>query len=153
MTGTIVLIPKDRREFSAARVQRFILDCLPGKDLEVEIRPRKRERSSQQNRYLHGVAYKLLSDHTGYELEDVAEYLCGSFFGWKDKPMPGKRLAQVPVRTTTKGEDGKRSVLSKLEFAEYVAWIQRFAAKQGVLIPDPDPDYWRNEDEQQAEAA
>ncbi len=148
MTDTTIQIPKDRREFAAARVQRFILDCLPGKDLEVIVRPKKRERSSQQNRYLHGVAYKLLSEHTGYEMEDISEYLCGAFFGWKDKAMPGKRTAQVPVRTTTKGEDGKRAVLSKLEFADYVAWIQRFAAKQGVLLPDPDPEYWLHQDDE-----
>lgn len=149
MTTTLIA-PKERRELVAERVKLFVLEALPGKELEIEIRPRKRERSNQQCRYLNGVAYKLLGDATGYEREDISEYLCGAFFGWKDKPMPGKRTVQVPLRTTTRDADGKRSVLSKLEFADYVAWVQRFAAKQGVLIPDPDPYYWEQEEEDKA---
>lgn len=147
MTDTTLIVPKERRELVAARAQRFILDCYPGSELEVVIRKRKRERSNQQNRYLRGVAYKLLSDATGYEPEDISDYLCGAYFGTKEKALPGKRVEQVPIRTTTKDEDGKRCVLSKVEFFEYVAWVQRFGARHGVLIPDPDPDY------DQAEAA
>lgn len=138
-----ILIPKTARELSAARVQRFVMDAYPGSELEVIVRKRKRERSHPQCRYLNGVAYKLLSDATGYERDDISEYLCGHFFGWKDKTLPGKRVVQVPLRTTTTDEDGKREVLSKTDFAEYVAFVQRFGAKHGVLIPDPDPEYWR----------
>ncbi len=148
--STVLIAPKERRELVAERVKRYVLEALPGKELEIEIRPRKRERSNQQCRYLNGVAYKLLSDATGYERDDISEYLCGSYWGWKDKPMPGKKTAQVPIRTTTKDADGKRCVLSKLDFADYVAWVQRFAAKQGVLIPDPDPEYWMQDDQEVA---
>ena len=84
------------------------------------------------------MAYKLLGDATGYERDDISEYLCGSYFGWKDKRMPGQRIAQVPIRTTTTDADGKRAVLSKQEFAEYVDFVQRFGAKHGVFIPDPE---------------
>lgn len=142
MTDTTLIAPKERRELVAARAARYITECHPGKELEIIVRPRKRERSKPQNNYLHGVAYKMLSDATGYEPDDIAEYLCGAYFGTKDKAMPGKRVEQVPIRTTTKDADGKRCVLSKTEFAEYVSWIQRFGAKHGVCIPDPDPEYF-----------
>ena len=141
MTEATIIIPKDRREFSAARAQRFILDMCPGQELEVIVRKRKRERTHPQLRYLHGVAYKLLSEHTGYEREDCAEYLLGSFFGWTERKLPGNRVAKVPRRTTTKNEDGKRDVIGRVEFSEYVAFIQRVGARAGCYIPDPDLDY------------
>lgn len=152
---TTLHIPKDRRELAAARVQRFVMECLPGKALEVIVRQRKSERSSPQNRYLHGVAYKILADATGYEVEDIAEYLLGTHFGWvtvkcPKTPSNPNGCKDVPRRTTTKNEDGKRDVLKWDAFGDYVAWIQRFAAKKGIHIPDPDPGYADRDDEREA---
>ncbi|HBG32059.1 MAG TPA: hypothetical protein DDW98_15780 [Gammaproteobacteria bacterium] len=137
-----LVIPKQQREIHAERAKRLVMDFLPGEEVEVMFRRRKRERSLRQCRYLNGVAYKLLGNATGYDRDDISEFLCGTYFGWKDKPIPGKRVKQVPVRTTTTDEEGKRCVLSKLEFAEYVDFVQRFGAKHGVVIPDPDPEYF-----------
>jgi hypothetical protein len=105
---------------------------------EVTITERRNTRSIQQCRYLNGVAYKLLSDATGYERDDISEYLCGQYWGWKPKRVPGKKIVQVPLRTTTTNEHGKRSVLSKTEFCDYVAFVQRFGAEHGLFIPDPE---------------
>jgi hypothetical protein len=44
----------------------------------------------------------------------------------------------VPVRTTTRDENGNRDVLNKQQFSDYVAFIQRFAASKGIFIPDPE---------------
>lgn len=129
--------PSDREQI-AANLHAFVMKALPGKRLKVTVEESRKERSSQQCRYLNGVVYKLLGDATGYERDDISEYLCGSYFGWKDKRMPGQRIAQVPIRTTTTDADGKRAVLSKQEFAEYVDFVQRFGAKHGVFIPDPE---------------
>jgi len=102
-------------------------------------------RSHSQNAYLWAVPYKLISEATGYEVEEVHEYMLGRFFGWKDKRVPKtprnpEGVESVPVRTTTTDEHGKRSVLSVELFSEYVAFIQRFGAiKLGLVIPDPDP--------------
>ena len=37
-------------------------------------------------------------------------------------------------------ERGERDVLSKSDFSDFVAFVQRFGAKVGVMIPDPDPE-------------
>ena len=114
----------------------FISALPDSKVWRIEIKQDVNSRSVQQCRYLNGVAFKLLSEATGYERDDIAEYLNGTYFGWREKVLPGKRVTQVPIRTTTTDESGKRSVLDKLAFADYVEFVQRFAAKHGVFIPD-----------------
>jgi hypothetical protein len=102
-------------------------------------------RSQSQNAYLWAVPYKLISEATGYEVEEVHEYMLGRFFGWRDKRVPKtprnpEGVESVPVRTTTTDEHGKRSVLAPQAFSDYVDFIQRFGAtKLGLVIPDPDP--------------
>lgn len=142
-----ILLPKlMRRDGQFARLAAILRDLPMDRAWKVTIAEAKSPRSLAQNAYLHGVAYKMLSDFTGYEPDEVAQFLCGSYFGWKDKRVPKtprnpSGVESVPVRTTTTDAEGRRSVLGKLEFADYVAWIQRFGAKYGVVIPDPDPDY------------
>lgn len=109
----------------------------------VELHEHKSTRSNQQNAYLNGICYKLIGDSIGYERDEVSEFLCGTYFGWKDKRVPKKPsnplgIESVPIRTTTTDEHGARSVLNKLEMGEYIAFVQRFAASKGIHIPDPD---------------
>jgi hypothetical protein len=107
------------------------------KSWRIEIAQYVKSRSSAQCRYLNGVAYKLIGDALGFERDDVSEYLCGEYFGWREKPLPGNRSEQVPIRTTTTDADGKRAVLSVKEFADYVEFCQRFAAEHGIYVPSP----------------
>ena len=136
-----------------ANAQAFMAKLNPHKHWQIEVKTYSQPRSSPQCRYLNGVAYKLLGDATGYERDDISEYLCGTYFGWREKKLPGKRTVQVPIRTTTTDGDGKRSVLSKTEFAEYVEFVQRFGASHGVYIPDPDPTWFEVKRELRKEAA
>jgi hypothetical protein len=107
----------------------------------------KSERSLQQNRYLFGVAYALLSEKTGYEKDDLHTYLLGKHFGVRLKRVPKSKYnprgrIEVPVRTTTTDGKGRRSVLGRSPFSEYVDFVRRFASETvGVVIPDPDPAY------------
>lgn len=134
------------------------LEALPlDKPWRVEIEQVKSERSMQQNRYLWGVPYKLLSEATGYEAEDLHTYLLGKHFGTKLKRVPKtkhnpKGLIEIPVRTTTTDANGRRSVLGRTEFADFVEFIKRFASEKcGIVVPDPDPAYQLNrEDERRA---
>lgn len=142
------LLPRDR---VANAVRVFIAALDPAKPYRVTVEVAKVPRSNQQNRYLWGVAYKLIADAVGYEVDEVAEYLCGYMWGWTEKRVPKKPsnptgIESVPIRTTTTDENGKRSVLSKMEFADYVAFVQRFGAKHGVLIPDPDLNHAEHEE-------
>ena len=135
-----------------ANAQRFLAQLNPHKHWQIEVKPYSKPRSNPQCRYLNGVAYKLLGDATGYERDDISEYLCGTYFGWRDKVLPGKRVVQVPLRTTTTDADGKGSVLNKSDFADYVAFVQRFGAQHGIYIPDPDPTWFEVKRELREEA-
>lgn len=148
MDPRAILLPKEdreRRKVRAQRVATFLSGLDTGKAWEVLVRPFKRSRSNQQNRYERGVACFLLSQAVGYEPEEIHDYLCGTYWGWKQVACPKtpnnpKGIRDVPIRTTTTNDRGERDVLSKTEFADFVAFIQRFGAKHGVMIPDPDPE-------------
>ena len=82
--------------------------------MEVILRPRNVGRSDQQNKYYHGVVVKMISDHLGYEKDEMHEVL----------------KKQFKVESTAK--------LKSAEFKEYVENIVRWAASDlGLPIPDP----------------
>jgi len=119
----------------------FIHDLSAAKAWRVTIEPDTHNRSSQQNRYYFGVIVKLLSDATGYEKDDVHEYLLGSHFGWVEKKVPKSPnfpsgVCVKPRRTTTEDDEGNHKLLDKMEFAEFVEFCQRFGASKGIHIPD-----------------
>jgi hypothetical protein len=147
-------VPRDKL---AETIRVFIAALDMDKPWRVTVDSAKSTRSDLQNRYLNGVCYKLIGDAIGYERDEVSEFLCGTYWGWKEKRVPKKPscpygIESVPIRTTTTGPEGGRSVLSKIEFGEYVAFVQRFGASKGIHIPDPDPDYAEHRDDE-AEAA
>lgn len=112
-----------------------------GFPLDVSAKPYKATRSNEQNAYLFGVCYPPIAQAMGYSVEDIHEYMCGRHFGWKDARIPKTPhnpdgLASVPIRSTTRDEDGKRGVLNKAEFSAFVDTVQRIAAQAGVFIPD-----------------
>lgn len=139
----IIVLPPTNREAAIDGMRPYLLAVFPNKPVRIKVEIARPDRTLPENAYLHGVCYKLLSDHTGYELEEIAEYLCGSFFGWKERKLPGNRTENVPVRTTTTDENGKRDVLMGAVFWEFIEYIIRVGAKQGVYIPPPDPE-WKN---------
>lgn len=153
-----ILLPKEaaeRRKARVVRISTFLCGLDAEKPWELVVRPFKRSRSTQQNRYLRGVAAQMLADAIGYENDEVHEYLCGTYFGWKEARCPKtpnnpKGVKDVPIRTTTTNDQGDRDVLNKRDFWDFVEFVQRFGAKHGVLIPDPDPEYWKRDERQAA---
>jgi hypothetical protein len=134
------MLPRDR---AIERVTGFLMRLPQDKAWRVSVREQRRTRTTAQNAYLHGVCYLTIANAIGYEPEEVAEYLCGTYFGWTDKRVPKtprnpEGWASVPVRTTTRDENGNRDVLDKQKFSDYVAFIQRFAAGKGIFIADPE---------------
>lgn len=139
------ILPTHGRD-KALRLAQVALSGLDeGVAWQVTIEPLKSPRTLSQNAYLWGVCYPLMSERSGYETTELHEYLLGEFYGWVDKRVPKKPSnpqgkESVPRRTTTTDEKGKRSVLSTTEFAQYIDFIQRFAAEKLMLvIPDPHP--------------
>lgn len=119
------------------------LEALPeDKSWRVVFEECKSERSLQQNKYLFGVAYKAIMEVTGYEKLDIHEQCLKEHFGTRLKRVPKCHdfpdgYKEVPVRTTTTDEQGRRSVLSKTLFAEYVEFVKRWGAMAGAYVPDP----------------
>lgn len=138
--NTITLPPKER-EREIARVVMLCRTFQIGKPVNIRFTIARPERSIPELRYLHGVPYKMLSEAMGYEPDEIAEYLLGQFYGWKEKKLPGGRVSESPIRTTTKDAEGNRDVISGEEFWRYVNWIQRVGARHGIIIPDPEKEY------------
>ena len=108
---------------------------------EITINELLKEYNDEQRGALWGVAYKILSDETGNDAEDLHLYFCGEYFGWKTVNVMGNHR-KTPLRTTTRGENGKRDVISTIDLARLYEFIQqRSAQTAGVVIPDPDPDW------------
>jgi hypothetical protein len=108
--------------------------------LDVSCGPWKSTRSSEQNALLWGVCYPPLVERTGYTAEEIHEYALGKHFGWVDKRVPKtprnpEGIESVPRRTTTRDENGKRSVLTKSEFAKFLETVDRISAEAGVFVP------------------
>lgn len=107
-------------------------DCV----VEIVIERKHATRSLAQNRLYWGVYVKVLSDHTGYDPEEIHEIL-------KAKFLP-KKLTLVDEHGVITDEftvGGSTSQLNKLEFGEYLERIQRWAAETlSVVIPDPPRD-------------
>jgi hypothetical protein len=125
------------------RVVHALEDLPEDKSWRVSIEEAKSTRSIQANAYYWGVVVEMMSESTGYESEEIHEYLCGARWGWKDKRVPKTPrnpdgIESVPVRTTTMDENGKRSVLGIVQFMEFTEFARRFAAqKLNLFIPDP----------------
>lgn len=140
------LLPIFNRAEVIARISTCLAGLKAGKAYRIIIKEDMDDRTTQQNRYLNGVPYKLLGDHFGYERDEISTQMCGLYFGWREKKIPKRPhnqtgIEDVPMRTTTTDENGERNVLDMKAFWEYVEFLQRFGAKYGVYIPDPDPSY------------
>lgn len=135
------------RSHDIGRVVHALEELSEEKTWRVTVEEHKAERSNPQNSYYWGVVVEMMSNATGYESEEIHEYLCGARWGWKDKRVPKTPrnpagVESVPVRTTTTDKDGKRSVLNKVQFEEFIEFARRVAStKLSLFIPDPDPNY------------
>lgn len=126
-------LPAKDRDPMLTRIGAF-LRALPEKPYSIEVKQRKNTRTIAQNRYLWGVCYQTILEHGGESLagwtrDDLHEYFLGEHFGWETLEGFGrKRLKPV----------NRSSSLSKMEFVDFVDFIQRKAAELGIFIPDAD---------------
>jgi len=102
-----------------------------GAHVEIIIRKHKVKRSNDQNRYYWGVVISILSDHFGYDPEEMHEEMKLMF-----NPIPSKI---DPSRTI----GGSTTKLSTVEFFSdedsYVERICRWAATEhGIFVPPPE---------------
>lgn len=103
-----------------------------GKNVVISIEKATRKRSSPQNSYLWGIVYKVISEYTGYEIEEVHE-ICKARFNPQLKELLNKETGELEMM----GYSGSTTKLDTVQFMEYVEKIQRFFAPFGVNISDP----------------
>ena len=132
------------RSRDIGRVVNALEELPEGKGWRVTWEECKSERSLQQNKLLWAM-YGQISEKLGYEKSDIHDQMLRDHFGVRLKKVPKCRdypdgWKEVPIRTTTRDEHGRRSVLGKVQFSELVEYIKRWAAEGGVYIHDSE-DY------------
>lgn len=102
--------------------------------LEVSVKRLRATRSQKQNRYWWGVCIHLVSEHTGYQPEEIHEIAKQMF-------LP-KRLCFSDGNGEVVGEfvmGGSTRTLKTDEFAEFVERFKQWAAETlQIAIPDAD---------------
>lgn len=115
-----------------ANIHQFV-DRLPdGKSWRVEVKEERKNRSDDQNRYLWGGVYATILQSEvlqGWTAEDLHEYFLGEVYGWQTVEGFGRKRLK-PIRRSSK--------MSTVDFAHYIAEIQRRMAELGLFIPDPE---------------
>ncbi len=118
------IIQKGKVVFDRVDMLNSYLIGLEGKEVDVIVRKHKKDRTLPQNRYLWGVVYKLISDHTGYTPDEIHDSMRAMFLI--------DNLGKFPVvRSTTS--------LDTVAFSAYVENIRQFASEDlSIVIPDPE---------------
>lgn len=99
------------------------LISLEGKDIEIVIRKRKKNRTLSQNNWYWSCVVGIAAEHFGYEPDEMHE---AYKFLFLRKHVEGK---PETVRSTTS--------LTTVEFSSYVEKCRQFCAEEEIVIPDP----------------
>jgi hypothetical protein len=106
---------------------------------EVFVRKHVKKRSTKQRKALFAAAYGALMEFSGLEgnedKKELHRFMCGEFYGTKVDAF-GR---QVPVRTTTRDENGNEDEQTVEEAMRFYEFLQRRGADIGCWVPDPDP--------------
>jgi hypothetical protein len=109
--------------------------ALKGEEFQITVEPKKKTRSSQQNRYMHGVVYPLaakgLSDAFGYpvSLEETHHFFRAKFWFREMVDMETGEITKIPRSTTE---------MDTTDMMGYTDAIRAFCANYlGTTIPEP----------------
>jgi hypothetical protein len=108
----------------------------PGRNILIKFEKRGSKRSSNQNRYYHGVVVQMVCQglrDIGYSLShDETHFFLKQKFNPVQIPGNGGFVIEVPGTTTQ---------MNKTEFADYIDRIAQFAAEYlNVVIPPANAD-------------
>lgn len=119
----------NRRWFDEA-IRRF----RDGAEVEIEVSRRRATRSINQNAYYFGVVLQLISDYTGYTVDELHDAMKAKFIPKKLAFCDGNGVVQDELVL-----GGSTRKMTTIEFHDYIEQIRRFAAESlDVNIPDPD---------------
>lgn len=127
---TFILRPDSAQPFQS------MLEYLQQRDQsipwQVDVKPYKKDRSAEQNRYYWGVVMttiqKAIQDSRGehYSTDEIHEWMRDKFLPKRVITIKGEPKVLVPSTTT----------LTVGEFGEYLEQIIGFCAESGIVIPD-----------------
>lgn len=110
------------------------LNGLEGQDVDIVIGKRREYHTDNQMRYFYGVVCKIISEHTGYDVDEVKEVL-------KQELLPPVKVIQFIDKDT--GEVISHSIypsladLGKMELSRFIDDSIRKAAEHwGLEIPE-----------------
>ena len=110
---------------------RHYLSGLPDGDYELILRKKKSQRSLNQNNYYWGVCIELISQHTGYDPDEIHEILKQMF-------LPKRMEIQTASGTIHKTISKSTTELDTKGMEEYLENIRRWAASElGCNVPEP----------------
>lgn len=146
MAKQTFLLPKMlSRDRQICRVVDAMEDLPISEGFRVEIHEHKATRNDKQNNtlwWLYGEIIKIGGNlMAGWTKENLHDFFLGRHFGITRKIILGE-VFDTPTRRSSK--------LSKIEFANLVDSIYNFMASQGVILPQPDPDYAEHREEEAA---
>jgi hypothetical protein len=98
----------------------------PNQPYRIYISDLKLNRTRSQNKYLWGVCYKTISDHTGYtnqELHEIFKHL----FCLKTTYHFGNEIIEVKGSTTD---------FDTRQMAEYIEKVRKWGAEHGIYVPE-----------------
>lgn len=129
------ILPKGtkRREAEAAIIRLF-LDLSPESNWRITVEELRTRRSTAQNSFLWGVVYPTLLEQggealRGWQATDLHEFFLGEMWGWERLDGFG-RTRMRPLR--------RSSAMTKMEFSDYIGFIEQRALDMGIVIPEPD---------------
>jgi hypothetical protein len=129
MKQTIIL-PKGRanRERAATVIQSLPME----RAWSLTIAEYRLQRSQSQNAFLWATYQRIIElggeDMAGWTKDDLHEFFLQNHFGHEEVTIFGLKRLRALRRS---------SKLSKIEFMDFVASIQRFMAERGVYLEDP----------------
>lgn len=99
-----------------------------GKKCLVAVKKFENSRTVQQNRYMYGVVFQIISDYSGSSIEEVHDRMCQMFLPpiVTENEKIGCFIAQ-----------GKTSKLTTGEMADFLERCRAFGASLGLEIPLP----------------
>ncbi len=139
MTQQFILPRNALRAQAISRISKVLASLDHDQAWRLEIHEHKLARSTAQNRYIWGCVYPTIlkaGKLEGWTAEEVHEYCLGEHFGWETVSGFGRKKIR-PLRRSAK--------LNKMEFADFIAFIQQRMAEHGIYIEDPDPNYWEKQ--------
>lgn len=130
--GTVVLDGERKRiQLNSPAYYQTALKRLPvGQKVTISVTTKQATRSQSQLRYYH-VIINLLCDHTGYDHDEMHDYVMRAKFGTKTIRLNGQT---IEVRRSISNS----AKMSMSDMVELIMYAQELCADVGIVIPTPE---------------